>query len=198
MPSTSNSWRTAFFRQLNKGKSAMLHLIDAQKEYLPEYKEAYLMSLKKIGEGVIKEHDLMFIDPDEVDVVQRFLDNRNPLKLKPGYVPAYDYFVVDGNRFVGSVSIRTALTPKLLQFGGHIGYGIHPKYWRQGYGTEALRLALDKAREIGLKDRVLVTCDDDNVGSYRVIEKNGGVLENKVENTEDGETFLTRRYWITL
>lgn len=176
----------------------MVRLIDAENKYLKEYKEAYLLSLDKIQEGLIKKHDLMFLNPDEIDIIQRFNDNRDVAKLKPGYVPSYDYFIVDDNKFIGRISIRTALTLKLMQYGGHIGYGIHPKYWKKGYGTEALRLGLEKAKEIGLNEKVLITCDDDNVGSYKIIEKNGGVLENKVKNTEEGETFLTRRYWVDL
>lgn len=47
-------------------------------------------------------------------------------------------------------------------------------------------------------NKVLLTCDDDNIGSYKIIEKNGGVLENRVQNESEGETFLTRRYWIKI
>lgn len=53
----------------------------------------------------------------------------------------------------------------------------------KGYGTLLLKLGLEKAKELGLKDKVLIICDDDNIGSYKIIEKNGGILENKVENT---------------
>ena len=42
--------------------------------------------------------------------------------------------------------------------------------------------------------RLLVTCDADNAGSARTIEKNGGELED-IRETELG---LTRRYWIGL
>ena len=57
-----------------------------------------------------------------------------------------------------------------------------------------LRQSLQIARQrLGLK-RVLVTCDDDNVGSIKTIEKNGGVLENIVAG-RDGDT-PKRRYWI--
>ena len=61
-----------------------------------------------------------------------------------------------------------------------------------------LKLGLEKAKELVLQEQVLVTCDDDNIGSYKIIEKNGGILENKVENIDEGETFLTRRYWIKI
>lgn len=46
--------------------------------------------------------------------------------------------------------------------------------------------------------RVLITCDDDNYGSARVIEKNGGVLQDKITNKIDGVDVITRRYWIEL
>lgn len=176
----------------------MVKLIDGEEKYLDEYKEAYHLSVEKIKEGLIKKHDLMFLNPDEIDIIQKMKDNRDRTKLKPNYVPSYDYFIVDGDKFIGRINIRIELTPNLLKFGGNIGYGIHPKYWRQGYGTMALKLGLEKAKEIGLKDKILITCDDDNIGSYKIIEKNGGILENKIENTEEGEIFLTRRYWVKL
>lgn len=176
----------------------MIKLIDGESKYLDKYKEAYILSLKKYYEGFIKKHDLMFMNPDKVDIIKKMEDNKDISKLKAGYVPSYDYFIVDDEKFIGMVSIRIKLTPKLLQYGGNIGYAIHPKYWKMGYGTKGLRLALKKAVEIGLKNKVLITCDDDNIGSYKIIERCGGVLENKVKNKEDNEEFLTRRYWIKL
>lgn len=57
-----------------------------------------------------------------------------------------------------------------------------------------LELALVEAKKIGLT-KVLITCDDNNVGSARVMEKNGFLLADKIENNFDGESFVTRRYW---
>ena len=65
-----------------------------------------------------------------------------------------------------------------------------------GIWEKLLKLSLDYARKIVQEDKILLTCDDDNVGSYKIIEANKGILENKVENLEDGELFITRRYWI--
>lgn len=66
---------------------------------------------------------------------------------------------------------------------------------RQGRGTLALKLALERARELGLQ-RVLVTCDFDNTGSCRVIEANGGKLEGEFHLGFHDKPL--RRYWITL
>ena len=61
-----------------------------------------------------------------------------------------------------------------------------------------LSLALKYAEEeLGL-NKVLLTCNDDNIGSYRVIEKNGGVLQDKIKNHINGKEQLSRRYWITI
>ncbi len=49
--------------------------------------------------------------------------------------------------------------------------------------------SLGQARVLGL-ERVLVTCEDDNVASARTIERCGGVLEDVRQGM--------RRYWIDL
>jgi predicted acetyltransferase len=99
----------------------------------------------------------------------------------PGWVAGtYRWMVVDdggADVVVGRISLRHVLTPWLLEVGGHVGYAVRPTARRRGHATAALRLVLPVAAGIGL-DRVLVTCDRDNVGSRRVIEANGGVLED--------------------
>ena len=174
----------------------MLKLIDANSEYLNQYQEAYLLSLKQIELGNIKKHDMMFINSNENDVIQTFMDNRDQSKLPSYYVPSYDYFAVDDDKFIGVVHIRIRLTENLLRYGGHIGYGINPKYWKMGYGKQVLKLALQQYKDLIEEDKILITCDDDNIGSYKIIEANGGQLENKVENEDSDGKFLTRRYWI--
>ena len=176
----------------------MLKLIDADSKYLEGYKEAYLLEKDLIEKGITKKHDRFFLNPDEEDVIQRFKDNRDLSKLPSNYVPSYDYFAVDDDKFIGVIHIRTRLTEDLLKFGGHIGYGVNPKYRKMGYGTEMLRLAINEYKDLIEEDRLLMTCDDDNIGSYKIIEANGGILEDKVENIEGGEKFISRRYWIDL
>lgn len=174
----------------------MLKLIDPDKKYLVDYRDAYFKTLEKYKEGKIKKHNIMFLNTDEIDVIQKYTDMRDATKLKLGYVPCYHYFLVDEDKFIGEIGIRIRLTEALLQYGGNIGYCINPTYWRKGYGTKILELGLEKAKVLVNDNKVLITCDDDNIGSYKIIEKNGGILENKVLNKADGETFLTRRYWI--
>lgn len=109
-------------------------------------------------------------------------------------VPDSVFFLLDEdrNRLLGAVNIRHKLNAVLLQSGGHIGAGVRPSARRRGYGTELIRLALLECKTLGIR-RVLITCDKDNIGSARAIQKNGGVLENAFVNS-DGE--IEQRYWV--
>ena len=58
-----------------------------------------------------------------------------------------------------------------------------------------LKLALEQCRRRGI-ERALITCLDRNTASARVIEANGGQLENIIEDPRG--IGLSRRYWIDL
>lgn len=111
-----------------------------------------------------------------------------------GFVTADTYFYFDEEgRLVGALNLRHTLSDYLRQFGGHIGYGVRPTARRKGYAAAMLGEALPLARTRGLS-RVLVTCDKQNTGSARTIQRNGGVLENEVVEDEE----IVQRYWIDL
>jgi predicted acetyltransferase len=99
---------------------------------------------------------------------------------------------VDGE-VVGRVSIRYTLNEALAEKGGHVGYGVRPAFRRRGFASEILRQTVARIRAAGI-ERVLVVCDDDNVGSATVIERCGGILESVVTPGDGSARF--RRYWI--
>jgi len=125
----------------------------------------------------------------------RYLQRQSTDERRDGLVPESFFWLIDDGVYIGRLSLRHHLNDRLLQFGGHIGYEIRPSKRQQGYGKALLRLGLDKARKQGIT-RALITCDDDNIGSARVIEANGGILENTVLLSH--RTVPTRRYWIDI
>ncbi|MCR4325820.1 MAG: GNAT family N-acetyltransferase [Patescibacteria group bacterium] len=166
-----------------------------------EYKNSFIEAVKEYKEDTVdsfrhakyRELSLPELEADFGGFVARELGKSEGENLPEGYVPQTDYWLVDGSEFIGRVSIRHSLTEHLRQLGGHIGYDIRPSKRRKGYGTKILQLALPKARELGI-ERVLVTCDAGNAASQKIIEKNGGVLENQVSDPETGGSKM--RFWI--
>lgn len=116
---------------------------------------------------------------------------REGTNLPTGYVPETFLFAFVGPRIVGRVAIRHTLNAFLEREGGHIGYVVVPEFRRRGYATRMLALALRLAtEELGI-DEVLVVCADSNIGSIRVIERNGGVLQDVIR-VDGGEEPLRR------
>lgn len=109
-----------------------------------------------------------------------------------GFVPSTTYFLVDEQLHIkGALNFRHELNENLLIMGGHIGYGVRPSERGKGYAVTMLKLGLEIAHDRDI-EKVLITCDDSNIPSYKVIEKCGGVLENTVLHDEK----MNRRYWI--
>ena len=116
--------------------------------------------------------------------------------LATGRVPQSIFWLVrNEQRILACSRLRHTLNTFLEQVGGHIGYDVRPSERRRGFGTQILRMTLDKARDLGLK-QVLVTADSPNVASWRIIEKNGGVLHGEELSQHTGQ--LLRNYLIEL
>ncbi|MFI6434662.1 GNAT family N-acetyltransferase [Streptomyces sp. NPDC050759] len=106
---------------------------------------------------------------------------------RPDWVPMTNLWYVEGDTFLGRLSIRHRLTPHLLELGGHIGYVVRLGARRRGHATAMLAAALPVCRQLGI-DRALITCDTDNTASRKVIEANGGEFEDR--------RGVKLRYWI--
>ena len=112
-----------------------------------------------------------------------------------GLVPSSTYLAVreKDNYIVGMIDIRHYLNEYLTQVGGHIGYGVRKTERNKGYAKQMLKLALEKCKELKIK-KVLITCDEDNIASEKVILSANAKLED-IRNV-DGEN--KTRFWIDL
>lgn len=121
--------------------------------------------------------------------IERVLDFERKLITDPpaDFVPSTTYWWTDRGAFLGRINLRHHLNEDLSDIGGHIGYDIRPNARRQGHATAMLAAVLPHAAALGI-DKALVTCDVENTGSRKVIEANGGVLED-----QRGDKL---RYWV--
>ena len=113
----------------------------------------------------------------------------NGINLAEGFVPQTIYWMYVNDQPVAYGKLRHRLTDQLMKYGGHVGYIIRPSERGKGYGKLFLHELMKEARKLGL-DKILVTCDEDNIRSRKVIEGNDGVIDT----IHDGIC----RYWIQL
>ena len=112
-----------------------------------------------------------------------------------GLVPSSTYLGIreKDNYIVGMIDIRHYLNEYLTQIGGNIGYSVRKTERNKGYVKQMLKLALEKCKELKIK-KVLITCDEDNIASEKVILSANAKLED-IRNI-DGEN--KKRFWIEL
>ncbi|CAM3974829.1 GNAT family N-acetyltransferase [Smaragdicoccus niigatensis] len=101
-------------------------------------------------------------------------------------------WIVESGQVLGGIALRHEHND-IVEWAGHIGYGIRPSARGRGLATWALGQMLEAARQSRM-DRVLVVCADDNAASAKTIERNGGILEG-VRATPLGPA---RRYWVNI
>jgi len=168
-----------------------IRLVEPDESMEAEYR-AYLADYAAAGE---RQDQLPAEEFDFTGHVERCREQAAGVDLPEGIVPSETYWLLVDGRILGRISLRLALTEKLRDYGGHIGYGLCPSARGKGYGTRMLALMLDVARAHGLT-RVLLTCDSNNAASARVMAKNGAVLES--ESYSPNSERMTQRYWIDL
>lgn len=129
--------------------------------------------------------------------IKKLQNNAKGIDVPADWVPSSTFWLTnEEGSILGTIRIRTSLESEYVRsYAGNIGYDISPLHRGKGYGKAILRHGLEKARALGL-EKVLITCHVDNQASIKVIEGNGGVLEEEIFN-EEHNTML-RRYWILL
>ena len=143
-----------------------------------------------------------FLDPGPlsdgdltIELAKRVRGNR-----QRGIVPAYrfDIHVKGHEEPVGSISLKTRLTPKLMKYGGHLGYEVKQPYRGHHYALRAIRLLLPFAYRHGI-NTLLITCDEENHASRRVAQRAGAKLKSiGLAERDVGEPVSTCYYEITL
>ena len=146
-----------------------LKLMTPQKEHkiaVMDFREEFLRAKERISGGIGLEQAENYED-----------------WLAHKYIPHYGlvdeavFLAFNNNDYlIGISDIRLGTNDFIQTFAGQIGYSVRPSQRRKGYASEILKLTLIEAANYGLSE-ILITCNEPNIASAKVIEKNGGVLE---------------------
>lgn len=168
-----------------------------------EYKDSFIEAVKEFQNDTnpfslmserYKKLSVSELESNFLTHVEKVKSKASGKNIPESFVPETEYWLIDDDKFIGRLSIRHNLTKSLEEIGGHIGYDIRPSQREKGYGTEILKLALPKARDLGL-DKVLLTCLETNEASKKIIEKNGGIYKDYFINDKGNKTL---HYWIDI
>ena len=119
--------------------------------------------------------------------IPRMLNEGRGVNLKPGHVPQSYFFLWDDDTVVGLFKIRHYLNEVLSEGSGHIGFGIIREFRNRHYGTNGLKLTMEKAKDIVREDTVYMSCFRYNTASLKAMLANGAWIDH-----EDDEIYYTR------
>jgi RimJ/RimL family protein N-acetyltransferase len=131
----------------------------------------------------------MLWGPNNEEDTREFI-KREISKAKAIPIEEHNFAVIlkDTGRLIGGCGIVLNGTC------GEIGWILHRAYWKQGYctelGKELLRLGFD---ELNVR-RIIASCDSENIGSYRVMEKIGMRREGLFFDGRPAHKLSDRKY----
>ena len=143
------------------------------REQALDYREEHF----KNGETVINGSELL----DQIENYEEWLSsvtlNTDSKTVNENWVVTDTFFVLrkSDNMIIGVIDLRYTLNDYLKDF-GNCGYSVRPSERKKGYATEMLHQLIKVAKKIGMKE-LQISVEKTNIGSIKVIEKNGGVYE---------------------
>lgn len=102
----------------------------------------------------------------------------------------------ENDELVGGVGIQRGAAETYGS--AEIGYSLHPKYWHQGFGREAVDLMLKSIFEITNLHRLMAHCRDTNLASIRLLEVTGFRMEGHFLQDIQVRGQLMNSYWYAL
>lgn len=143
------------------------------REQALDYREEHF----KNGETVINGSELL----DQIENYEEWLSsvtlNTDSKTVNENWVVTDTFFALrkSDNMIIGVIDLRHTLNDYLKDF-GNCGYSVRPSERKKGYATEMLHQLIKVAKKIGMKE-LQISVEKTNIGSIKVIEKNGGVYE---------------------
>lgn len=144
--------------------------------------------MKKLFESILYDNNENKIyKGDYVDLHYRYEVNE---KTAYDGIPTiyYDIYLHNEDKRIGSIDLRLKMDERMYYF-GHIGYNISPKYRGNHYSYHACKLLFKIAKEEYDLDELFITCNPDNIASYKTLKKLGCELIEVVQVPKDHELY---------
>lgn len=88
-----------------------------------------------------------------------------------GWGTSFIYDIETKDRVVGRCDLRLG-SGRTIEYAGNIGYAVYLPYRGHHYAAKACLLLFKQAKHLGLEE-VVITCNTDNIASYKTCELAG-------------------------
>lgn len=120
-----------------------------------------------------------------------FVDARLNVKRKPSPDFIWGIERKDTNEVIGEIEVFDIANDRF----GMVGYRIAPWLWNTGICTEALRRVVDFVFAETNLDRLQGNADVRNIGSNKVLEKSGFLLEGTIRHGKMVSSYCDYNIW---
>ena len=177
------------------GKEALgMELIKPQQKYLQSYYEACLETWGHVHDNYIL-HNPAEYDEWKTHIFEDYENSEKGVGLPEGFVSSVIFWAVEGDKYIGTVNIRPELSGRLKEYGGHIGIVIRRSCRKMGYGANFVKMAVEKVFQMGIGE-ILLTCEDTNIGSKKIVEKLSPEKTEKAIVLLNGKPTPVLRYYL--
>lgn len=133
------------------------------------------------------EEETKIIEGEVVDLRFRYETDENT--AYDGIPTVYYDIVLHGqNTKVGSIDLRLKMNDSMYYY-GHIGYNVIPKFRGHNYSYYACKVLFEIAKSKYNLDELYLTCNPDNIASYKTLQKLNGELVEVAQVPENHELY---------
>lgn len=157
-----------------------------------KYKNSYLEYIEELGDEERYPFPMDFDCSDFRKMLAKINDFAEGTNLPSGYVQSSTFWLVDSGELIGVTNIRHRLNKEIEHCGGHIGLGVRPSYRAKGYGSQLMKLSIEKLNDIGVST-IHIHCYKGNIASAKAIISNGGTLKSELSLGNK----IVQRYLVT-
>lgn len=117
------------------------------------------------------------------------LEVKHPANPEKGFVPSYGFAIcsIRTGMKIGEISLRVGFNSNIY-FGGNIGYSVMPEHRGKHYAAKACLLILSLARKHNM-EKLIITCNPDNIASRRTCELAGAKLTEIVDLPPENDMY---------
>jgi predicted acetyltransferase len=129
-----------------------------------DYVDAYQDYTKECFEVGVDHYETAVTNAKSA--LKSVIDAANGIGLPDGYCPTDTFFCVEESRILGAIRFRRGDNDFIETYIGHVGYETRPSARDRGVAKMLLAYVVKNC----ITGRTVITCDDDNAPSIKVIE----------------------------